>query len=378
MKSQTSTSISLLQFKFDRFDDFLLEGSSIAPGAKKDRNGNSWAIKLYPGGCDQTSANDGYCSIAIALVGEGGDEVKAMRTCIVRNGHGRVAIEIGNRNTGTRGFTPNRWRRMSHFVKRSAVVDNLVDGALHIDLMLQYSNEETGQLHTPSNPFAANMLALVESGDSADADVFFKVGDSIIPAHKLILKTNAPALARLYAGQPDGIPILIEGMTPEVFRHALRYIYGGNVPNQTDLLKMGWMLIDAAHRYRLVGLKVAVENTLVASCGICLSNVAQYLLFADANTCPLLKEYATSFFVARAKDIMSTRYSEKLKQSPELLQELILATAENSNKGEHSFRAVMSVAELRKELGKRNLGVDGSKEKLVARLESAKKRQKTG
>ena len=81
--------------------------------------------------------------------------------------------------------------------------------------------------------------------------------------------------------------------------------------------------------------------------------------------------------MARAKDILNSKYLKKLKESPKLLQELILATVENSNNGAHSYHTGMSVGELRQELGRRNLDLDGSKEILVSWLESANKRQKT-
>lgn len=143
--------------------------------------------------------------------------------------------------------------------------------------------------------------------------------------------------------------------------------------------KLGREIIDAADRFCVVGLKVAIENLMVASRVIVASTVADYLLFADAKTCPLLKEYAMSFFVSRATDILNSSWSDKLKASPKLLQELILATASETQ--QHSYitndTSKMSVSELREELGKRKLDVDGTKQMLASRLESANKRQRT-
>lgn len=374
MASQPS--VSLLHFKFDDFEDLSSEvGVAVKSGVKTDRNGNAWEMKIYPGGCDHAAANRGFCSVLLVLRGKGEVEL-ASRALIVRNEHGHVAIEKSSEGCDNGAFRENDALGCRNFAKRSVIVDNLVKGSLHIDVLLQYIiHEDVDQFHAATNPSVANMLAFLDSGDNAD--ISFKVGDTIIPAHKLILQINAPFLASFCKGQAEGTPISIEATTPEVFRHILRYIYGGNAPDKMEIMKMGRNIIDAADRYGIVGLKVAVENTLVASCVINLSNVADYLLFADAKTCPLLKEYATSFFVARAKDILNSEYSEKLKESPKLLQELILATAENSDNGVHSYHTGVSVSELRKELGKMNLDVDGSKEMLVSRLESANKRQRT-
>ena len=238
---------------------------------------------------------------------------------------------------------------------------------------LQY-HEELDQLYVPPNPFNANMLALLENGD--DADISFRIGEVTIPAHVLILRTNAPVLADLFDGRATDTPVSIEGISPSAFRDVLRFVYGGNPPDKTEMLTRGKGIIDAANRFGIAGLKVAVENTLVASGVMRLSNVADYLLFADAQLCPLLKECATSYFVTRANDILNSKFSKELQESPKLLQELIRAVAQNSH-GARSPRAGLSVGELRTELGERNLDVDGSKEMLVARLESAHKRRRT-
>ena len=48
--------------------------------------------------------------------------------------------------------------------------------------------------------------------------------------------------------------------------------------------------IEAANRYGVVNLKLAVETALVELLVIIIQNVMDYLLFADAKICPLLKE----------------------------------------------------------------------------------------
>ena len=69
--------------------------------------------------------------------------------------------------------------------------------------------------------------------------------------------------------------------------------------------------------------------------------------------------------------MIESEYSKCLKESGELLAEIMVLFAGCSG-GEET----LSVNELRKELGKRELDVDGSKEALVARLAEAK-RQRT-
>lgn len=157
---------------------------------------------------------------------------------------------------------------------------------------------------------------------------------------------------------------------------------------------MGKDVIEAANRYGVIDLKLAVETALVELLVITVQNVMDYLLFADAKTCPLLKEYAVSFFVARASDLLtSTESKRKLRDAPELMEELMIAVTkdremykERSKVGKAMVRdrnqvlfhrPAMRVGELRRRLDEGGLDVDGSKEILVSRLEGSNKRRKT-
>ena len=48
-----------------------------------------------------------------------------------------------------------------------------------------------------------------------------------------------------------------------------------------------------------------VENALVERCVIDVESVVDWLLFVEAKSCPLLKEYATKYFSGRVKDIFA-------------------------------------------------------------------------
>ncbi|KAL9187271.1 hypothetical protein ACHAXT_001374 [Thalassiosira profunda] len=102
------------------------------------------------------------------------------------------------------------------------------------------------------------------------------------------------------------------------------------------------------------------------------SNLIDWLLFADAKTCPLIKEYAMALFRLRPKDFLS---NGRLTESPSLMQELLVASSDNDERLGGTAKA-MSVDELRKALHEKGLDVDGSKEMLVARLQDSNKRQR--
>ena len=140
------------------------------------------------------------------------------------------------------------------------------------------------------------------------------------------------------------------------------------------LCRVGKDIIDAANRFGVVGLKLAVESHLVQAMAISSKNVADWLIFADAKTCPLLKEQATDFFVSRSEDLLNSDASNQLRESPRLLAELMVEIARSANPIRRDFEddeSRLSVRELRDKLMEAGLDIDGDKETLVARLRAA-------
>ena len=146
----------------------------------------------------------------------------------------------------------------------------------------------------------------------------------------------------------------------------LEYVYSGKRPDNLSILDFGKELIDAANRFELVELKLAIERILVRERILDKTNVADYIVFADSKTCPLLKEYAISYFLLHAKEILNSDYSASLRESGELLSEIMKIMA-----GQDEDETDMTVNELREELKELKLDIDGSKEVLLCRYEEA-------
>ena len=85
-----------------------------------------------------------------------------------------------------------------------------------------------------------------------------------------------------------------------------------------------------------------------------------------------------ALFTLRSKDFLTSAAAMNLKESPALMQELIVASSDSFDSDARfgGTARVMSVNELRKELNEKGLGVDGSKETLISRLEASRKRQR--
>ena len=254
-------------------------------------------------------------------------------------------------------------------MKRTVIIDPnnniLRDGALCIDVTIQFRDKNHEHYH-PKSKLAKKMMKLLESGERSDAS--FKVGDRIFPVHSIILHNNAPILAN-HLNQDQTSEFIIEGISSSVFWMVLAYVYAEQYPSDEKVLKYGKEIIDVANKYELPDLKMAVEHVLVRERILTTKNVCDYILFADAKSCPFLKEYAITFLRANAKEVLQSEHSLRLRESSELLTEVVVLSNEVDD--------TLNVNELRKELGKRKLDVDGSKEILLSRLEEANKRQRT-
>ena len=112
----------------------------------------------------------------------------------------------------------------------------------------------------------------------------------------------------------------------------LEYVYSGYRPERSDILKYGKDFIDAANRFELVELILAIERILVRERIINKANVCDYIVFADAKSCPLLKEYAIKYFMLHAKELFKSKNSDSLRESGELLSEIFASVVDQDGK----------------------------------------------
>ena len=186
MHTKMSIKHSVVKFKFEDFAGLTQEkGDCIESQTIEDCHGNNWRLSLYPrGGTD--SLED---KIRISLFNGGTNEVSARATFIVRDANGKVyadrilsKVVIFECNTFGWGI--------DNTIKRSDILDKekniLVNGALHVDVHIEIQPDS---VVLPPNPLANNMLRLLDDVESAD--VQFEVDQTVISAHKCILKTNA-------------------------------------------------------------------------------------------------------------------------------------------------------------------------------------------
>jgi hypothetical protein len=114
-------------------------------------------------------------------------------------------------------------------------------------------------------------------------------------AHRVILRKCSTILADLCESARDQTaPIQISDVSPEIFRHLLKYMYGGEV---VDVMfhSHAKEIIDAADKYGIVNLKLEAEVRFVEATTFTMDNVMDHLLYAESKNCALLKEAAMDF-----------------------------------------------------------------------------------
>ena len=353
---------ALLHFKFDNFASLPSEpDEGTYSEIKTDCNGHKWKLNLYPGG-DSRNEEPGW--ISLFLYSKNNDHLDVRYIFKVNDANGATVKECEEDALfvdNTEGYG------ILKFMKRSDILEKensaLKNGTLCINLGIQVKDDKDHHFEPPSE-HPNRMLNLLVSGE--DADTFFNVSGKEFKCHSLIIKAHAPILAN----HRDNT---ISDITPEIFQLLLEYIYSGNHPEKDQILEHGKALIDAANKYELIELKMHVENVLVRERVMTKENVSDYILFADAQCCPLLKEYAMAFLSVHCREVLKSDHSKCLKDSGDLMSEIVMLAYPEDDA---SDAASMTVNELRKELGKRKLDVDGCRDTLVARLEDSK-RQKT-
>ena len=352
----------LLHFKFDNFAD-LPSGTDDATESEvqTDCNGHEWWLSLYPGG-DTRNKEPGW--VGLYLCSQNDDSLDTKFTLLVKDSYGATVKEYKNEYNfvNEKGFGWG-WGE-SEIMQRSTILNTanniLRDGALYIDVVIQVKIDND-HLFLPPSEHSNNLLNLFATGEKSDTSLH--VGGKVFRVHSLIIHANAPLLANHCDGN-------IIDATPEVFQLILEHIYSGRQPTSEKILEHDKELIDTSNKYELTQLKMSVENVLVRERIITNENVVDYILFADAQSCALLKEYAISFFLMNHREILKSEHSKCLKDSGELMTEIMMLMNPRNEDDE-----TMTVNELRKELGKLELNVDGSKETLVSRLEEAKRQR---
>ena len=291
----------------------------------------------------------------------------------------------------------------------------LVDGTLTVELSMKVHNPNPSTLpckpFIPTNPINTLMPSMFN--DEETADVLFEVCREEEPsdtstrkskkakispvrfyAHRCILKLCAPNLADLCESSDRLSPIPISGVKPNIFHHLLHYTYGGKIPIN-ELKQHARDIINASDMYGITNLKLEAEVWYTKGLSLSPENVMEELHYAESKNLALLKEMIMDYLVENSTQIINKVSSlDNAPESSSLIRDMLTAISMKSRNdtagavgskssaddddGDHQKYRTMRVSALRRILYDRGLGVDGSREVLIAALEKSEQNEEDG
>jgi speckle-type POZ protein len=380
--------------KFDDFEMLPSEKGHEVQSSAFSCLGNQWRVSIYPGGYKsyKSSSDPGvYKNSPDGMVGvflHRNSEGKALNiqwTFAIKNHEDEVEFKGKTTFAGNSGAA---WG-WNCFVLRSYLVEEyLIEGSLTIYIWMQLKEL------IPKNPTSAIILKLF--GDESSADVVFEITEqqktenkkgrkraktsssaATFYGHRLILQHHSPELDALCKLSEGMAPILINDIKPEVFRHLLYYVYGGEI-SQHDFATHAKDLINASNKYGVTNLKLEAEVWYVHNTDVTINNVIDNLLYADAMNCALLKEVVMDFIVENRKEVVQ-RVSFQDVPGDVCKDLLVAVSRQTQSSGGNNVKdqedgedfETMRIDELRQKLHEKGLDIDGSRDALIAALQSS-------
>ena len=349
-----------------------------------------WSLILYPGGMDNNDATKGIVRVGLTHL----SNVK------------RICVECGMTVIDYYGTKESKIRKESHSFSRnrkftnffcdsfdrSKIIESTVEGTLIIKVRIKIDEPE----FIPENLSACKNLqslfldekfsdltfeVMRQPSTMNNADTVTKNASVTFHAHRVIVQTGSPALAELCGSGGEGkISIEIDDVSPDVFHHLLKYIYGGEISND-DMTSHAREIIDVADRYGVSNLKLKAEVYFVETTPITVENAVEHLLYAESKNCALLKEEVMDYIVENKNEFLDKISFNDVPST--LMRDLLAADVRQKRRdfeendywtggGFDEFNA-LRISELRWKAHERGLEVDGSREALIAAIKESTK-----
>lgn len=263
-------------------------------------------------------------------------------------------------------FNAGRGWGLANFPPRKQVLEKYLedDGSLEIKIDIELS--------TTWYPEWPLRLALQDTPH----DILFSMGETLyrIPDGKLLVRAKELyEIAEAY--DDDDCPISIDFMSEDIFKIIVDYICSQRFKEEVIKNKdVATELLVAADRCGCVFLKLCAESLIVEKF-LAAGNAAELLVFADSHYCALMKEAATNMFVNNLKSAARGEAWSRIKESDELLLELLSYSKKQKEDKQTNEIDKLDVTSLRLKLEDAKLEVDGGREVLVDRLKAYRQGQ---
>ena len=392
---------ALFSITFAKFEDLPSEKGDDVVSSEFSCFGTQWRLSIHPGG--SRDSLDGMVALHLERRSEGRDLAIKYSLAVCSEDGRNISQQERSTLDGSDAGDRCGWR---NFCPREQIIVSykynygvyLVKGALFVHVGIQLDE------CIPKNPASSIMLKLFD--DETSADVVFETRvqqkrsenstsndrkrtktsvTKLHHAHRLILQHHSPELSALCAtsdGNFPMTPIIINDVNPEVFRHLLYYVYGGEI-SEEEFVGHERELINAADKYGVTNLKLEAEIWCVKNTEITVDNVIDTLLYAHAMNCALLKEAVMDFIVENKKTILRKEQVSFQDVPGDVIKELLATMSyyhgedsssddednedENEPDAEKTY-STMRIRDLRQKLQDKGLDIDGSREALIAKL----------
>jgi hypothetical protein len=240
-----------------------------------------------------------------------------------------------NSNEVVFSSSSDEYARILHdFVTRNDVLDKdeelLHSGSLTIEVRMRLHPDNYCNDDKQPSSLSDDMLKLFLEENSED--VAFKVKGKIIKAHRTVLRAHAKDLAELCESFSLSKPMQIDDVNLDIFQLMIGFIYGEMIPNETwkeqvqyitDPIKQNQSILFAAGKYGFTALKSKAEAWCVKFLKLDAKTAISHLLYADANTLPLLKNTAMNFITENSQDVIASELFPLLSESAALVTEVM-------------------------------------------------------
>ena len=386
--------VKLFRVTFDNFEDLPSEKGHAVNSSEFSCFGSHWRVSIYPGG--NSDSLNGMVGLYLERCSEG-KKLAIKFSLAVVDAHSGEDMSKGLKYVFD---SDGNWGPHDFCFRKQIIGDEgyLGEGALTIHVGMQLDQ------FIPKNPALSIMLKLFN--DENTADVVFEIEEQqnqshsrksngrkraktsvtkLYHAHRLILQQHSQELSDLCATSDGMTPIVINDVKPEVFRHLLYYVYGGEITDE-EFVGNERDLINAADKYGVTNLKLEAEVWCVNNTEITIDNVIDTLLYAHAMNCALLKELVMDFIAKNKKKVLRKEQVSFQDVPGDVIKELLAATLRQEEESDSSSDdeddeeddenesgvektcSTMRIRDLRQKLDDKGLDIDGSREALIAKL----------
>ena len=383
----------LFSVTYYNFEDLIAEIGAPVESSEFSCFGAQWRVSIYPGGNFESS--DGMVGLFLERCSEEDRKLAIKYSLTVGFKYGSDRISRQGRSI----FWSNEQWGWHDFCLRKELIgsdDEEEKGYLVKRTLTIHVSMELDQC-IPKNPASTIMLKLFN--DENSADVVFEICEQnnqsesesyrkkaktstakLYHAHRLILQHYSQELSDLCATSDGMTPIVISDVKPEVFRHLLYYVYGGEITEE-EYVDNERDLINAADKYGVTNLKLEAEGWFVNNTDITIDNVIDTLLYAHAMNCALLKETVIDFIVENKQDVLDRVSFQDVPG--DVCKDLLAATMRYDNEkdsigyvGENGMDvekmfSKLRIRDLRRMLDDKGMDMDGSREALIAKLKES-------